>query len=208
MNLRTRLQAATLVGIVATVLLTGCDDQSAPNIATAHPDQATGQTTGETPGQTSGQAQTGGGGKSSALADFIAAEQKFVDCAREHGMADLKDPDQYGVLPNFYPRGTPKNVVMAVRTECTKLQIPPPPEVRKLWYDQDAASITPAEKKMQQEYAACMQANGAPDFPDPLPNGMNYEWGGEEPTWDQASSGAQHASGVCDPIVHGPDAPP
>ncbi len=176
--------------LIAALFLAGCNDQSSPRVATAQ----TGQV------EPSGPASAGSSNK---LADFIAAVQKYVDCAREHGMPGLKDPDQFGRLVNFPPDGVSESVVHEVRTACTKLQVPPPPEVRKIWDAQYAATITPAQKKMFQAYADCMQANGAPDFPDPLPNGLD-----PETEWDQASAGGQHALATCEHIVRGPDSAP
>ncbi|GAB3198037.1 hypothetical protein GCM10027062_11290 [Nocardioides hungaricus] len=176
-------------------LLTGCEGTSSPGVATAQ----TGQPEGS-------QSSTPATGKDSVLEAFVAARQRWVDCAREQGMSDVKDPDQYGRV-EFGTAGVPESILTKARMVCATLQVPVPPEVRKIWDDQYAATITPAEKKMNQEYADCMQANGAPDFPDPLPNGMSPNQG-PDTLWDQTSAGAQRALATCLPIVRGPDAAP
>lgn len=190
-------RAATALAVIVTLgLLTGCEGGgSAPGIATAQsgrPDDD--------------QTSTPATGKDSVLEAFVAAQQQYVDCAREHGMSDMEDPDRYGRV-EFGTAGVPESVQLEVRTRCAERQVPVPPEVRKIWDDEYAAAITPAEKQMNREYADCMQANGAPDFPDPLPNGLSPDQGPDN-LWDQTSSGAQHALATCLPIVRGPNAAP
>lgn len=172
--------------LVVALLVTGCAGSPAsPQIATAQSPHAV--------------ASPGASTSSTPLQAYVEAQQRWVDCMRDNGLKSLPDPDQLGqVLMKASDRPAP-DVMMKADRACRKFQEPVPEEVAKLRDDAYAANLSDAEKKVFRDYATCMQRNGAPDFPDPQPNGVPGD--GE---WDETSPGAGHASSVCAPIIGDP----
>jgi hypothetical protein len=144
----------------------------------------------------------GAGADDISVQEYVEKQQEYVDCLREHGQNPM-DPDETGavMIPTSEDKPGDDSGVEAAKA-CAQYSVPVPESVRKL--REERTEITPAEKKMFAEYAECMQTNGAPDFPDPLPNGMTGD--GE---WDQTSAGARQATRACasvigDPVSEGP----
>jgi len=64
--------------------------------------------------------------------------------------------------------------------------------------------LTAEQKAIKRRYATCMQTHGAPDFPDPGPDG-NFAMR----QWNETSAGAARATRACasiigEPIATGP----
>lgn len=132
----------------------------------------------------------------SVLEQYIDDMQVFVGCLRENGLTSVPDPDEYGQVRIDTSQLSDRSVLNEARLACQSVAVPMPDEVRDLLDDVNAAGLSPEDKRTYQEYADCMQANGADDFPDPAANGMP-----RDVPWDQTSAGAQRATAACAPII-------
>ncbi|MEF9883433.1 hypothetical protein [Streptomyces sp. P9-A4] len=63
-----------------------------------------------------------------------------------------------------------------------------------------APKLTPEQVRTQFAFAARMRRNGAPDFPDPEPDGNVYG----DVTWDSTTAAAKRAARDCAPIIADP----
>jgi len=179
---------AALAITAAVTLLAGCGgDGSEPPIATAATGEASASASAsKTPALSSPQAE---------LAAYLTAQRKWVSCLREYGL-DPPDPDQYGRviwrnIPVKADSGFEKG-----QQACKSLQSAPPPSVVKM----ASQPLTPAQIELKRRYSACMQKNGAPDFPDPGPDGEFPE----TTRWNQTSAGAARATEACASIIGDP----
>lgn len=132
-----------------------------------------------------------------SVQQYIQAQMKWVQCARRHGL-DAPDPDQTGqvLVPVTAQTRSDPAEIQRVMDACATYSVPVPQSVIKLREQLDQP--TSAQKKKYAEYSSCMQTHGAPDFPDPAPNG---ELGDGD--WDQTTAGARRALEACTPIVGG-----
>jgi len=174
--------------------LAGCGGSDSGQVATARTPGSSTSSVGDTPA--SGSASSTG---ASVLATYVDQMQKYVDCLRQHGFAKIPDPNQYGQILVDGSMVPDQGAFHTAQVACEKLAVPMPAEVGALVDEADGSSITPAQKKAYRAYATCMQAHGAPDFPDPEPNG---DAGDRE--WDQTSAGAQQATKACASIIGDP----
>lgn len=174
---RTGALAAVLI---ATVAVGGCAaDPEQPGVATA-------VTAGPpTPSATIDQ---------SIVAAYIDAVREYVACMREAGI-EMTDPDAKGhttpVGDLRLLKADPK--FLAAGVKCSPLHPPVPKEL------EERPKLTAEEIENARKYADCMQTHGAPDFPDPEPDGHF-----PDRTWDQAAAAAIRAGEICEPIVGGP----
>ncbi|OIJ98930.1 hypothetical protein [Streptomyces colonosanans] len=147
--------------------------------------------------------KTGGQGGGNDVAAYVESQRKWVACMRTNGV-DLPDPDSKGQVDmsgqGLALKKDPK--FMNASKKCAKFNATVPQDL-----EPSGPKLTPAQMKKQRDYAACMQKNGAPDFPDPDPNGSRNDNSGE-PGWDQTSAGARRATRVCAPIIGEPTNPP
>lgn len=173
-----------LIGVggtaVSVLVVTGCSGQSSPGVATA--------VTTSSGAQPSISATMPVGGVQAELAAYIEHQRSWVRCMHEHGV-DVPDPDKYGTIR--MTERPPEKAQMA----CKPLKVAVPASVERL----ALPPLTAAEKKIKQDYSRCMQTHGAPDFPDPGPDGHFLDT-----PWDQASAGAVQAGKVCAPIIGDP----
>jgi hypothetical protein len=113
-----------------------------------------------------GNASSGGNtssGASSASASSGAGTQatkrekgvKFAECVRAHGVPHFPDPDSTGNF-NFAVDVSAATFTAAVNA-CKALQ--PPGTL--------SAHRSPSQQSAALRFAACVRANGVPDFPDP-----------------------------------------
>ncbi len=103
-----------------------------------------------------------GGGQSTSTEQAPSA-QAYTDCLRDEGV-EMSDPDPETGLPQFGDSvNTESADVQAGLDACQDLL---PAGIRGDGEDQELGPYL--------AYAACMRANGFPDFPDPQPgpNGM------------------------------------
>lgn len=140
----------------------------------------------------------------SALDRYIDNQRHLVDCLRKNGLPDQADPDRFGQVL-IDSRNVPSRTAMnTARLACQKLVVAMPPEVRDLVARAEAEALTDEQRRVYRQYADCMQDHGAPDFPDPEPNGLPGER-----DWDQTAPGVRAASTACaaiigDPVDSGP----
>lgn len=154
-------------------------------------------------GSSASAGKTGGQGGGNDVAAYVESRRKWVACMRQNGV-DLPDPDSKGQVDmsgqGLALKKDPK--FMNASKKCAKFNATVPQAL-----EPDEPKLTSEQMKTQRKYAACMQKNGAPDFPDPGPNGNSNDNSGE-PGWDQSSAGAQRATRVCAPIIGEPTNPP
>ncbi|GAA3372436.1 hypothetical protein GCM10020367_27350 [Streptomyces sannanensis] len=185
----TRLLMAAAASVMA-FALTGCgSDDDGAKVPTAG-------------GDTSKTAGAAGSGGEDALAAYIEGKRAWVKCMRENGV-DINDPDEKGQIDfgnGDAVRGMKKDPkFLSATKKCESVNPPAPEGLEKL-----LNPLTPEQIKVKRDYAACMQKNGAPDFPDPGPDGADDN----DAQWDQSSAGAQRAARICGPIIGVPSNPP
>lgn len=98
---------------------------------------------------------------SSATPDARAALLKYAQCMRSNGIAGFPDPEGtlIGLKQEQGGNLDPKSQPFIAADAACKHFIPPRKE-------------NPAEiRKEMLKFAACMRANGFPEFPDPNPDG-------------------------------------
>ncbi|MGW0583058.1 hypothetical protein ACWD25_45705, partial [Streptomyces sp. NPDC002920] len=159
---------------------------------------------------------TAGGGDSSAssttageqgggneVAAYVKAQRDWVRCLRDNGV-DAPDPDEKGEVDFGSGDGVralkrnPKFLKASQKCADKKATVPESIE------DANRPELTAAQIKVARDFAACMQKNGAPDYPDPGPDGYQRNNNSGIPEWDQSSAGARRATRVCAPISGNP----
>jgi hypothetical protein len=190
---RTRTRRVLLTGVSAGLVLAlaGCGGGSTPQVPTAlgNTDGA-GSTPSAAATSTAAGSSAAGQGPAAELATYVAAQQKWVACMRQHGF-DLPDPDAHGLVKlTGFPKSQPK--ARAAWVACQPLAVAVPESVQRL----QTTPLTPAQQAIERRYATCMQTHGAPDFPDPGPDGdFKFQ------DWNQTSAGAAQATKACEPII-------
>jgi hypothetical protein len=164
-------------------MTTGCTaDPKEPGIATAaSPGQ--GLTTSATPDP-------------GVVAAYIEAVRRYVACMDEDGIT-FTDPDTRGNIELVGDLRLLKQdpAFLEASERCSPLLPPKPKELID-----PLPPLTAEEIENARRYAECMRTNGAPDFPDPGPEGYFDE---RSPEWDQDSESAVRAYRLCAPIVGG-----
>lgn len=144
----------------------------------------------------------GGQSGGSDVSAYVDSQRRWVACMRKNGI-DLPDPDSKGQVDmsglGLDMKKNPK--FLNASTKCAKFSATVPQDL------DTGPKLTAAQLKIQRDYAACMQKNGAPDFPDPGPDANRNDNSGD-PGWDQSSAGAQRATRICAPIIGAPTNPP
>ncbi|MFE6774800.1 hypothetical protein [Streptomyces sp. NPDC057702] len=155
-------------------------------------------------GAVSAGATGGGGDAGDELAAYVKGQRVWVKCMRDNGV-DIPDPSENGQVDldgqALALKKDPK--FLEASTTCAAKQPAVPESV-------EAASrpkLTPEQIKVKREYAACMQKNGAPDFPDPGPDGYGGDDNSAVSEWDQSSASATRATRVCGPLIGAPTNP-
>jgi outer membrane lipopolysaccharide assembly protein LptE/RlpB len=176
---------AVVTASVMAITLAGCGGEGdAPKVPTAGGDNAS-AASGKT-------AAPSGGDDVSA---YVNAQREWVKCLRENGV-DAPDPDAKGQVDFGDNAALKKDTKFLNASEkCASLVAAVPESLENA----NQPKLTPEQIKVKRDYAACMQKNGAPDFPDPGPDGTAQ---GSE--WDQTSAGAKRATRVCAPIIGDP----
>nr|WTB32303.1 hypothetical protein OG781_25020 [Streptomyces sp. NBC_00830] len=156
-------------------------------------------------GSSASAGKTGGQGGGNDVAAYVESQRKWVACMRENGV-DLPDPDSKGQVDmsgqGLALKKDPKFLNASQKCADFKGTVPQALE------DANQPKLTPAEIEAARDYAACMQKNGAPDFPDPGPDGYFSNTNSGQSEWDQSSAGAKRATRVCGHIIGVPtDAP-
>jgi hypothetical protein len=132
------------------------------------------------------------------VAAYVDSQRKWVACMRQNGI-DLPDPDAKGQVDmsgqGLALKKDPKFV--SASQKCAKFQGTVPQGLEEA----NEPKLTAAQIKVRRDYAACMQKNGAADFPDPGPDGYGDNDNSGQSDWDQSSAGAKHATSVCASII-------
>jgi hypothetical protein len=165
------LVAAALVVLIA-LISAGCGSSAAAGSGTA---------SGSSASSNGGSSSTGSAGTANSGGHTTVSKRekavKFAECVRAHGVPHFPDPDATGNF-NFGVDVSAATFTAAVNA-CKALQ-PPGTLSGKRSTSQQSAAL---------RFAACVRANGVPDFPDPVngqplidtnhipssntPNGMN-----------------------------------
>jgi hypothetical protein len=177
-----RVLMAVVTASVMAITLVGCGGEGdTPKVPTADGGNASGTTA------------TPGGGDD--VAAYVNAQREWVKCLRENGV-DAPDPDAKGQV-DFGDKTALKQDTKFLNAseKCASLVAAVPESLENA----NQPELTPEQIKVKRDYADCMQKNGAPDFPDPGPDGTAQ---GSE--WDQTSAGAKRAARVCAPIIGDP----
>ncbi|MFI1031759.1 hypothetical protein [Streptomyces sp. NPDC020951] len=146
---------------------------------------------------------TGEQGDGDEVAAYVKAQRDWVECLRDNGV-DAPDPDEKGEVDFGSGDGTralkkdPKFLDASEKCADKKATVPESVE------DANRPRLTAAQIKVARDFAACMQKNGAPDYPDPGPDGYQKNDNSGIPEWDQSSAGAQRATRICAPISGNP----
>lgn len=178
-----RLLAVLATGVLT--LVAGCGSGETPQVATAG-------------GATSSASASG---PSDVVAAYVDSVREFVACVRAKGVK-VTDPDARG---RFTYEGDPRTLkadpnFRAAQQACAAKLPPVPQEL-----EDPLPPLSAEEIEKAREYAKCMRENGAPDFPDPGPDGYFTDDDGR-PTWDQDSAGARRATDTCERMMgHDPD---
>jgi hypothetical protein len=136
-----------------------------------------------------------------AVTAYVEGVRRYVACLRDEGVA-VSDPDAKGRYEFSGDRRALKTdpKFRAAVMKCKDLNPPMPAGL------EDKPALTPEEIEVARRYARCMQANGAPDFPDPGPDGHAPDSNGTPP-WDPTSPGGKRATAACAAIIGEPAAP-
>ncbi|MET8980737.1 hypothetical protein ABZX85_34565 [Streptomyces sp. NPDC004539] len=177
-----RVLMAVVSASVMAITLAGCGDGGdTPKVPTAGGEKASGKAT----------APSGG----DDVTAYVNAQREWVKCLRDNGL-DASDPDAKGQVDFGDNAALKKNTKFLNASEkCASLKAAVPESLENA----NQPKLTPEQIKVKRDYADCMQKNGAPDFPDPGPDGTAQ---GSE--WNQTSAGAERATRVCAPIIGAP----
>lgn len=177
--------------------LTGCGGggDEGGRIPTAVEGTASGGTASGGTGKATGGGGGSGGGKDEVAA-YVEARRAWVTCLRENGI-DAPDPDANGQVDLGDAAALKKNpTFLKASQKCSSLSPAVPEEVERRL----APKLTPEQIRKQFDFADCMQKNGAPDYPDPHPDGHVY---GDHP-WNSTTAAAKQAARTCRPIIGEP----
>ncbi|NUT37183.1 MAG: hypothetical protein HOV79_29350 [Hamadaea sp.] len=134
---------------------------------------------------------------------YVEAVRSYVTCLRGEGLK-VSDPDAKGRFTfegdNRTLKADPK--FRAAQQKCGGLLPPVPAEL------QDKPVLTAEQIEKAREYAKCMRDNGAPDFPDPGPDGYYPDNADGTPVWNQSTDAAIRAGYKCAYVHGGPTSPP
>lgn len=182
-----------VVASIAAFALTGCGgDDGGSKVPTAGggDSSASATTTGE----------QGGGDE---VAAYVKAQRDWVECLRDSGV-DAPDPDEKGEVDFGGADGAralkKDPTFLKASQKCADKKATVPQSIE----DANRPKLTAAQIKVARDFAACMQKNGAPDYPDPGPDGYQKNDNSGIPEWDQSSAGAQRATRICAPISGNP----
>ncbi|WP_327748258.1 hypothetical protein [Streptomyces europaeiscabiei] len=189
---KSRVLLAAVASVVA-FTLTGCGgDDAGSRVPTAGG--------GDSSTSTTATGEQGGGDE---VAAYVKAQRDWVRCLRDNGV-DVPDPDEKGEVDFGGGDGTralkkdPRFLDASKKCADKKATVPESIE------DANRPELTAAQIKAARDYAACMQKNGAPDYPDPGPDGYQRNNNSGIPEWDQSSAGVQRATRICAPISGNP----
>ncbi|WP_203935799.1 hypothetical protein [Planosporangium mesophilum] len=180
---RWSLAPRLLIGasVVAALAVSGCGGGKEPEVASVQPGGPTASATAV----------------AGDLTSYVNGMRAWVACLRAEGV-DVSDPGPTGEItfPGDAAALKSDAKFQAAQAKCHS-QVPPVPEsvleMRK-------PKLSPEQIDTARRYARCMQQNGAPDFPDPGPDGNTSR----NSKWNQTSEGARKATTACAGIIGDP----
>ncbi|WP_406133659.1 hypothetical protein [Streptomyces zaomyceticus] len=196
--MRTKRVLLAAAASVVAFALTGCGDggDEGAQIPTAGDASTSGTSGGASAGTGTGTATGGNGSGKDEVAVYVEGRRAWVKCLRENGI-DAPDPDANGQVELGDAGALKKNpTFIKASQKCAPLSPPVPKEIERRL----APKLTPEQIRTQFAYASCMQKNGAPDFPDPEPDGNVYG----DVQWDSTTAAAKQAARACAPIIGDP----
>ncbi|MFM9443871.1 hypothetical protein [Streptomyces acidiscabies] len=141
-------------------------------------------------------AKSGGATGGDDVAEYVRGQRAWVACLRTEGV-DVPDPDALGQVDMGDAAARKTDATFRAASEkCADVKPPVPESV----LEKLRPELSDRQKETQRRYSACMQGKGAPDFPDPGPDGYLPE----DARWNQASAGAKRAIRACAPIIGDP----
>ena len=192
-----RAWAAVVAVLILAPNAASCDgSQDGPEVASVQPSQATSNARGDVSAANDAAADD-----AAVIEQYISAMKRYVGCLRSRGMPKAPDPGQFGTLL-FNAEMTTGDGPARAQKLCKNLMVPMPAAVSAALTEYNAGQVTPEQKRVFAKYSRCMQASGAPDFPDPGADGL-----GDEKLWDQTSAGARRATAACASIIGDPVSP-
>jgi hypothetical protein len=152
---RRPLVTLVLVSLIALVGA-GCGSKTVTGIASSDSNAGSGASPGS--GASSGTGASPGSASNGASTQATKRQKavKFAECVRAHGVPHFPDPDATGNF-NFGVDVSAATFTAAVNA-CKALQPPGTLSSHRSASQQSAAL----------RFAACVRANGVPDFPDPV----------------------------------------
>ncbi len=134
-----------------------------------------------------------------AVTTYVEGVRAYVKCLRAEKV-QVTDPDSKGRYTLEGDLGLLKSdpAFVAAQQKCRDL-LPPVPSGL-----QDRPAKTLDQIEVVRNYARCMRASGAPDFPDPGPDGYLPRSGSGQQSWDQTTDGAHRAARACASIIGDP----
>lgn len=139
------------------------------------------------------------GPSADAVTAYVESVRAFVTCLRVEGVK-VTDPDAKGSFTFEGDLALLKKdeKFVAAQEQCGDLLPPVPAGLR------DKPVRTAEQIEMARQYAKCMRQNGAPDFPEPSPDGYHPDRVSGKTTWNQDTEGARRATRACASIVGDP----
>ena len=133
----------------------------------------------------------------SDVAGYLEGVRQWVACLRKEGV-EVTDPDPTGqvTFPGDAAALKSDRSFLAAQEKCRSLEVPAPESIQEL----RRPKLSAEQIDTRREYAECMRRSGAPDYPDPGPDG--YPDRGSK--WDQTSAGARKATRACASIIGDP----
>jgi hypothetical protein len=204
-NATTHRRSAAVAVLVAsaTIALAACGGSKSPSVASLTTSAGPGSG-GD--GNSVGRSSVTAGGSTAAKASKrnpAALLDQWATCMRSHGDPNQADPtiDVHGVI-NIYMSGVSPQVSSQVRGgmgaqtgSCSQYLTAAQRLLRA------ANPVPPAPDKAELlTYAACMRANGVPNYPDPTGEKANFNGTGI----DANSPAFQRANDVCAKRIHAP----
>jgi hypothetical protein len=148
----------------------------------------------------SGTTSTAAGAPGDDVTVYLEGVRKWVGCLRDHGV-DVSDPDPTGqvTFPGDPALLKTDPTMVAAQESCSSILPAIPESVLEL----RKPKLSAEQIEVRRQYAACMQRNGAPDFPDPGVDGYTPR----DRPWNETSAGAQQAARTCASVIGDPETP-
>jgi hypothetical protein len=171
--------------VVAALAVSGCGGGKEPEVASVQPGGPTASATAV----------------AGDLTSYVNGMRAWVACLRAEGV-DVSDPGPTGevTFPGDAAALKSDAKFQAAQAKCSSQEPPIPESVLEM----RKPKLSPEQVDTRRRYARCMQQNGAPDFPDPGPDGYPPR----SANWNQTSADARKAATACAGIIGDPTSQP